>query len=84
MITSQKIQQLWKDRIPEFPLTEDQAGLWLAIHSEATLLRGLNITFAKWDRDKTRMDEGYLIRYASKTLNNIKARTTLSTQEAVQ
>lgn len=78
MLTSEKVQHLWNSRIPEFPLSEAQADLWLAIHNDTTLLRGLNVTFAKWERDKTKMDENYLIRYASKTLNNIKSRTALT------
>jgi hypothetical protein len=82
MMTSDKVRQLWNTRIPEFPLSEDQADLWLAIHNEATLLRGLNVTFAKWDRDRAKMDANYLIRYASKTLNNIKARTSETQHEA--
>jgi hypothetical protein len=74
----EQLQQLWDLNIPEFPLNSYQAELWIAIHTDATLERGLNITFQKWGRDKAKMDQGYLIRYASKTMNNIKARTTQS------
>lgn len=79
-MTSKTLQKFWDTHIPEFPLAEVQADLWLAIYTEATLNRGLVVTFSKWERDKAKMDEGYLIRYACKTLNNIKARTAM-TQE---
>jgi hypothetical protein len=74
-MTTNQLQQMWDARIPEFPLSLDHAELWIAYHSQATLERGLQVTFAKWERDKSKMDKAYLIRYANKTLNNIKART---------
>ena len=76
-MTYKNLQEFWDSHFP-FPLSEQQADLWLAIHTEATLKKGLDVTFSKWERDKAKMDEGYLIRYASKTLNNIKARAAMA------
>lgn len=76
-MTTTQLQQLWDARLPEYPLAVEQAELWLAIHTKETLAKGLNITFSKWDRDKDKMDGGYLLRYASKTMNNIKARAAM-------
>ena len=75
MTTIQQLQTLWNSHIPSFPLSDVQADLWIYLHNDETLRRGMNATFSKWDRDHAKMDEGYLLRYASKTLNNIKSRT---------
>jgi hypothetical protein len=77
MMTTEELRAAWDAHISKFPLSEEQAGLWLGLHNDETIMRGLNATFWKWNRDgfRLKMNEDYLIRYTSKTLNNIKART---------
>lgn len=73
-MNSKDIQQMWNDRIPEHPITVDQVNLWLALNTEPIVQMGIRTTFAKWERERAQMDEQYLIRYASKTMNNEKSR----------
>jgi hypothetical protein len=65
---------MWNARIPEHPIALDQVNLWLALNTEEIVQMGISTTFAKWDREGSQMDEQYLIRYASKTMNNEKSR----------
>jgi hypothetical protein len=83
MMTEEMLKATWDAHFPQFPLSEEKAGLWLAIHTDTTLTKGLNVIFSKWERDSAKMDEGYLMRYANKTLNNMSARLRYSTQAAV-
>ena len=83
----QEFKQQWDAHIPEFPVTPEQVDLWFALHTEAVLSKGLRTTFVKWDRDKASMDYDYLVRYASKSMNNEKSRLatiTAHTQEVTQ
>ena len=73
-MNSKDIQQMWNDRIPEHPITVDQVNLWLVLNTEPIVQMGIRTTFAKWDRERAQMNEQYLIRYASKTMNNEKTR----------
>jgi hypothetical protein len=74
-MTAHEFQRTWNDHIPEFPVPIEQIDLWLALHTEAVVLKGITIMFAKWNRDKHKMNEEYLIRYASKSMNNETSRT---------
>jgi hypothetical protein len=73
-------QARWNNSIPEHPISIEQIELWLALHAADVVLKGFHATFVKWNRDKQKMDDNYLIRYASKTMNNEKTRRIISEQ----
>lgn len=81
-MTSQELQSLWNTTLGAHPISPEQADLWLALHTEEVINLALRATFAKWERENHTMTEQYLLRYASKTMNNAKSRRAGNMQEA--
>jgi len=77
-MTIETLQQLWNASIGEHPLSVDQAEMWLVLHTEEIIRKGVQTTISKWQRENHTMSEDYLLRYTSKTMNNAKTRMAVA------
>lgn len=75
--TVASLSLLWESMI-SVPIPTEQFYVWLSLHDAKTVVYGIKETGAKFQRAKQKMDEDYLLRFASKVMLNRHERQAAS------